>query len=57
MGLLSSEHGPSWYDPGRFWSGDNLRLSAGFVLGDEIAVQIPPDAHAPARSDAAGQTG
>ena len=31
----------SWYDPGRFWSGDNLRLSAGARLGGEIAVQVP----------------
>ena len=32
---------PNWYDAGRFWSGDDLRLSAGARLGGEIAVQIP----------------
>jgi hypothetical protein len=42
MGLLPSGHQPSWYDAGRFWSGDHLRLSPGFQLGGEIAVQIPP---------------
>jgi len=41
MGLLSGGHRPNWYDPGRFWSGDDLRLSAGARLGKEIAVQIP----------------
>jgi hypothetical protein len=41
MGLLPGGHGPGWYDPGSFWSGDNLGLSAGFRLGGEIAVQIP----------------
>jgi hypothetical protein len=47
MELLPADRGPSWYDPGSFWSGDELRLSAGFVLGDEIAVHIPADARAP----------
>jgi hypothetical protein len=42
MGLLSSGRRPSWYDAGRFWSGDNLNLPAGSRLGNEIAVQIPP---------------
>ncbi len=41
MGLLTAEHRPGWYDAGRFWSGDSLRLAAGFRLGGEIAVQIP----------------
>jgi len=41
MGLLPGKHQPSWYDAGRFWSGDNLGLSAGFRLGGEIAVHIP----------------
>lgn len=41
MGLLPSGRGPSWYDPGRFWSGDELGLSAGSQLGTEIAVEIP----------------
>jgi len=42
MGLLSGRHRASWYDAGRFWSGDDLRLAAGFRLGGELAVQIPP---------------
>ena len=42
MGLLPTDRQPNWYDPGRFWSGDELRLSGGYVLGDEIAVDIPP---------------
>jgi hypothetical protein len=42
MGLLAGGHQTSWYDAGRFWSGDHLRLSAGFRLGGEIAVRIPP---------------
>jgi hypothetical protein len=41
MGLLPSRHRPDWYDPGSFWSGDNLDLSAGFRLGGEIAVHLP----------------
>ncbi|MGX6605546.1 hypothetical protein ACWKSP_25960 [Micromonosporaceae bacterium Da 78-11] len=41
MGLLPRGRQPNWYDPGRFWSGDGLDLSAGFTLGDEIAVDIP----------------
>jgi hypothetical protein len=46
MGLLPAGRRPSWYDPGRFWSGDRLDLSPGSRLGGEIAVQIPPDAGA-----------
>jgi hypothetical protein len=42
MGLLPSDHRPSWYDPGRFWSGDDLRLSGAARLGGEIGVYIPP---------------
>ena len=42
MGLLAGRHRPNWYDAGRFWSGDDLSLSAGFALGGEIAVRIPP---------------
>ena len=33
MGLLLARRRPDWYDPGRFWSGDDLRLSAGARLG------------------------
>jgi len=38
MGLLSDRHPASWYDPGRFWSGDRVALTPPFSLGDEIAV-------------------
>jgi hypothetical protein len=47
MGVLSGDRGASWYDPGRFWSGDELDLQEGFTLGGEISVDVPPD---PARS-------
>jgi hypothetical protein len=40
MGLLPGRR-PDRYDPGSFWSGDNLGLSAGFRLGGEIAVHLP----------------
>ena len=42
MGLLSGERQPQWYDPGRFWSGDELKLVAGARLGGEIAIQVGP---------------
>lgn len=41
MGLLPKGRRPSWFDPGRFWSGDDLGLEAGAVLGGEIAVSLP----------------
>ena len=41
MGLLPAAHGPSWYDPGRFWSGDDLQLCSGYTHGNEIPVHIP----------------
>lgn len=41
MGLLPDDRGPSWYDPGRFWSGDDLRLRDGFRLGTEVSVALP----------------
>jgi hypothetical protein len=41
MGLLPGKHDPSWFDAGRFWSGDNLGLCAGYRLGGEIAVHVP----------------
>jgi hypothetical protein len=40
MRLLPGSRRPGWYDPGSFWSGDNLNLSAGFRLGGEIAVHV-----------------
>jgi hypothetical protein len=44
MGLLPATRNPSWYDPGRFWSGDTLTLRAGYTLSKEIAIHIPPEA-------------
>jgi hypothetical protein len=41
MGLLPRGRQPNWYDPGRFWSGDDLDLCDGYRLGDEIAVDVP----------------
>lgn len=41
MGLLAGGRRSSWFDPGRFWSGDDLGLCAGASLGKEVAVQIP----------------
>jgi hypothetical protein len=42
MGLLTEHRRPNWYDPGRFWSGDDLDLAPGFRLGGEIGVALPP---------------
>ncbi|MGC1211611.1 MAG: hypothetical protein WA890_10165 [Micromonospora sp.] len=42
MGLLPAGRRPNWYDPGRFWSGDDLHLAEGAQLGAEIEVRIPP---------------
>ncbi|GAA1307943.1 hypothetical protein Psi02_65750 [Planotetraspora silvatica] len=50
MGLLPSGRRPNWYDPGRFWSGDDLDLLGGARLGGEIAVEIPPAPASPAAS-------
>jgi hypothetical protein len=41
MDLLPRGRQPSWYDPGRFWSGDELKLRDDYRLGDEIAVELP----------------
>lgn len=41
MGLLPAGRGPNWYDPGRFWSGDDLDLALGAKLEPEIAVDVP----------------
>ncbi|BBX68773.1 guanylate cyclase [Mycolicibacterium psychrotolerans] len=38
MGLLHTEKHANWFDPGKFWSGDELPLIDGHRLGDEIAV-------------------
>ena len=42
MGLLPAGRRPSWYDPGSFWSGDDLALQTGARLGGEIEVDVPP---------------
>ncbi|MEV1333956.1 hypothetical protein AB0J20_30785 [Micromonospora costi] len=41
MGLLTPGRRPNWYDPGRFWSGDDLDLVGGARLGSEIEVRVP----------------
>ena len=39
MGLLPRHRPASWYDPGRFWSGDRIDLVPPFELGGEVAVR------------------
>ena len=41
MGLLPDKRPMSWYDPGKFWSGDEIVLAEPFTLGGEIAVRDP----------------
>ncbi|GAA4078042.1 hypothetical protein HNR30_004914 [Nonomuraea soli] len=41
MGLLEGGRKANWYDPGRFWSGDDLELTGGYKLGNEITVGVP----------------
>jgi len=41
MELLPGKRDPSWFDAGRFWSGDNLGLTGSYRLGGEIAVRTP----------------
>jgi hypothetical protein len=43
MGLLDAARDAAWYDPGRFWSGDDLPLTGGASLGGEVPVRIPLD--------------
>ena len=38
MGLLGTDRPTNYYDPGKFWSGDDLELLLGARLGNEIAV-------------------
>jgi hypothetical protein len=40
MGLLPARRPASWYDPGRFWSGDRIELVPPFALREEIAVRL-----------------
>ena len=39
MRLLPERRPASWYDPGRFWSGDRIELQPPFALTAEIAVR------------------
>ena len=39
MGLLPARRPASWYDPGRFWSGDRIELVPPFALTPEVAVR------------------
>ena len=38
MGLLPPRRPASWYDPGRFWSGDRIELVPPFALSGEVPV-------------------
>jgi hypothetical protein len=40
MGLLPTQIRPNAFDPGNFWSGDDLLLDRGYALGDEITVSV-----------------
>jgi hypothetical protein len=42
MDVLGSERPPAFYDPGSFWSGDDLQLRPGWQLGPEISVDSGP---------------
>ncbi|WP_181783141.1 hypothetical protein [Pseudonocardia pini] len=42
MGILPEHRQANWYDPGRFWSGDDLDLLPPYALGREIAISVPP---------------
>jgi hypothetical protein len=39
MGLLPKHRPASWYDPGKFWSGDRIDLVAPFALTGEVPVR------------------
>jgi hypothetical protein len=42
MELLPADRPLNFYDPGSFWSGDDLELLQGARLGPEIPVDVPP---------------
>src|SRR3712207_7872439 len=42
MELLPASRPENWYDPGSFWSGDDLQLLQGARLGPEIPVELSP---------------
>jgi hypothetical protein len=44
MGLLPKRRPASWYDPGRFWSGDRIEMVPPFALGGEVYVELQPPA-------------
>lgn len=39
MGVLPTRRPASWYDPGRFWSGDRIEMVPPFALAGEVAVR------------------
>jgi hypothetical protein len=41
MELLDGARPSNYYDPGKFWSGDDLELELGAWLGDEIEIHRP----------------
>ncbi|WP_148615547.1 hypothetical protein [Nocardioides rubriscoriae] len=47
MGLLGTERPTNYYDPGKFWSGDDLELLGGATLGAELHVDVPAMAGLP----------
>ena len=55
-GHLPGRRPASWYDPGRFWSGDRIEMVPPFGLGGEIASRSEVRARATtaARSTAGG---
>ncbi len=40
MGLLITEKRENYFDPGSFWSGDDLPLKPGYELGQEISIIV-----------------
>ena len=42
MGILEADAPTSWYDPGRFWSGDSLPIADGWGYGAEVEVARAP---------------
>jgi len=38
MGVLRDDRRATWYDPGKFWSGDYLPIADGWQLAKEVAV-------------------
>jgi len=42
MGLLGTDRPTNYYDPGKFWSGDDLELQGTARLGNEIRVVTGP---------------